>query len=68
MFTKTRNELLSQFVELDKSLFEEKDALKRLEIKIELIHLKEELKRLGGTLITEANAKSKDFGLQADHD
>jgi hypothetical protein len=68
MFTKTRNELLSQFVELDKSLFEEKDALKRLEIKIELIHLKEELKRLGGTFIAEAKVMSNDFVSKTDRD
>jgi hypothetical protein len=37
-------ELLAKFFELNHRLTEEKDALRRLEIKIDLIHLREELK------------------------
>lgn len=37
-------DLLAKFFELNHRLSEEKDALKRLELKIDLIHLKEELK------------------------
>lgn len=65
MKTKNRNELLSLFVELDKRLSMEKDALKRLEIKIELIHLKEELKGLGGTFVGEPKIFTKDFSTES---
>ncbi len=48
MTTPLQSKLVNQMIELNSSLALEKDALRKLELKIELIHVKEELKKIIG--------------------
>jgi hypothetical protein len=58
----SQNELINRIIELNASLGIEKDTLRKLELTIELIHVKEDLRKLVGDVDFEnlmGNGKPK---------